>query len=147
MSSTAIRETRRQYRRLKRNTQIFKTWLESAAKLCGWEKEGNERERTVSDIATQVELVAANWSETGTMPAPVHAALVDCIKGRKSCKDFFRSSNLSTEESANSHAHFIEILEPATESPSSPPAVSIEDPVQDSEQQWHVVEPKRRRRY
>ncbi|KAI1457483.1 hypothetical protein F4805DRAFT_457641 [Annulohypoxylon moriforme] len=143
MSSAAIREARRRHKALKRNTRIFKNWLEGVAVRRGWVKEGNEKERITDDIAAQIDIVSQSEFAEDAMPDEVFTALANAINDRRARKDFFRSSNMSTEDFKNSHEHFIEILERASEnlrryinSPSTAPAVPIDNPEQDSEQDY-----------
>ncbi|KAI1209563.1 uncharacterized protein F4807DRAFT_460780 [Annulohypoxylon truncatum] len=162
MSATQIQSVRLQHKNVKRNTRIFKQWLEAAAKASGWINFGHEGERTTGDIAAQIELVSNSQCEANFIPADVHVALRNAIEGRKTCKDFFQAKRLSTQRSTTEHSHFIALLEHALnvlprqkrEDPElhrdrhhsstlEAPMTSFSSPVNDSE--WHLVSRKRRR--
>ncbi|KAI1209562.1 uncharacterized protein F4807DRAFT_460779 [Annulohypoxylon truncatum] len=163
MPSTQIRTARSQYKSVKRDSNTFKRWLEQAATSCGWSKIGNQ-DRTTADIATQIDLVANTQNQVCIIPDDVYAALCNAINGRKSCKQFFHTTNLSTNASTRSHEHFITILEwAATVLPrnqrellqhgnSKPQRSEIQvsssspaTPIGDSEPEWQVVKRGRRR--
>ncbi|KAI0892630.1 hypothetical protein F4806DRAFT_499742 [Annulohypoxylon nitens] len=87
------------------------------------------------------------------MPENVKTAPTGAIKGRKCMKDFFRSANLSSEQSMQRHGYFIEVLERAAalllkdNTPSASthePPYPLATPCSDVKEGWQVVRRKRR---
>ncbi|KAI0888716.1 uncharacterized protein GGS22DRAFT_184294 [Annulohypoxylon maeteangense] len=163
MSSTPIQEARHQHTSLKRDTAKFKHWLERAALSCGWKPNATGK-ITTRDIAAQIDIVSSCRDEICTIPEDIQTALHKAIDGRKVCNEFFHSSNLSTQKSTASHKHFITILEHAytvlsrhksellecdenrSESTTNDLSTTSQpEPINHSEQEWHLVQRKRRR--
>ncbi|KAI0892629.1 hypothetical protein F4806DRAFT_499741 [Annulohypoxylon nitens] len=108
-----IQSARSKYRTLKRDTELFKRWLNTTAESCGWATNHPRRKQTTEDITAQIDLLLKNQNKSTQIPTNVHLALRNAINGRRLCNKFFHESNLSTQESRDGHEHFIRVLERA----------------------------------
>ncbi|KAI1457484.1 hypothetical protein F4805DRAFT_457642 [Annulohypoxylon moriforme] len=165
MSAIPIREARRRHRSQKRDTELFKKWLEQAAASCGWVKPEKDAKTTTGDIVAQIDLVSRSKNEACLMPDDIYTALCNAISGRETCKDFFSAAKLSSESSKTSHGHFIKILQTAVDklprrssrllernsgvsgasSEVEPPPTSQPASIEDPGDEWHLVQNRRRR--
>lgn len=113
MAPESIQEARRDYALMKRDTAIFKTWLENTARSCGWKSSDATNARGTFEIVEQIRLVSESQSDEYLMLEKVYISLCKAIEGRKQCNEFFSSARLGTEDTSTKHTHFIEILENA----------------------------------
>ncbi|KAI1440032.1 hypothetical protein F5Y02DRAFT_423408 [Annulohypoxylon stygium] len=164
MAPESIQEARRDYALMKRDTAIFKTWLENTARSCGWKSSDATNARGTFEIVEQIRLVSESQSDEYLMLEKVYISLCKAIEGRKQCNEFFSSARLGTEDTSTKHTHFIEILENAAitlprrhhmhlapihmgiQSVPNNPAATIQPPaLDDPEEGWTVVQRKGRK--